>query len=133
MNSISKLRKEVGHGGTIPSGWRLAWYEPRRRVGVYFPAPLHWACRAWREAVHRVRVALRAPSIECAQVFELQRAHRKRQDLAEEYARGYMAGWRECFEACMVAVEEELTRTGEVWDLGSLLTGPDAPRDGRKN
>jgi len=133
MNSRSKLRREVGHGGTIPSGWRLAWYEPRRRVGVYFPAPLHWACRVLREVAYRVRIAMRAPSIECAQVFELQRAHRKRQDLAEEHARGYMAGWHECFEACLVAVEDELTRTGDVWDLGSMLTGHDAPGEGRKN
>jgi hypothetical protein len=133
MKSFSKLRREVGHGGTIPRGWRLAWYEPRRRVGVYFPVPLHWVCRALREIVHRVRIALRAPSIECAQVFEMQRVHRKRQDLAEEYARGYMAGWHECFEACLVAVEDELTRTDDVWELGSMLTGLDAPGEGRKN
>ncbi len=133
MNSLAKLRKEVGHGGRIPSGWRLAWYEPRRRVGVYFPAPLHWACRAVRELVYRVRLATSAPAIECAQVFELQRAHRKRQDLAEEYARGYMAGWHECFDACLVAVEDELTRTGDAWDLGSLLTGLDANGDAGKN
>jgi hypothetical protein len=80
-----------------------------------------------------VLLAIRAPSIECGQVFELQRAHRRRQDLAEEYARGYMGGWRECFEACLVAVEEELTSTGAAWDLGAFLTGRDAPGDGRKN
>ncbi len=133
MNSPQKLRREVGHGGAIPSGWRLAWYEPRRRVGVYFPAPLHWVLYALREFYHRVRLAVRAPGIECAQVFELHRAHRHRQELADEYARGYMAGWHECFEACLVAVEKELTRTGDAWDLGSLLAGADAPSHGRKN
>lgn len=133
MNSFTKLRREVGHGGTIPSGWRLAWYEPRRRVGVYYPAPLHWFLHSLRELLYRVRLAMRAPGIECAQVFELQRAHRNRQELAEEYARGYMAGWHECFESCLVAVEEELSRTGDVWDLGSLLTGTESHDNGRKN
>jgi hypothetical protein len=133
MNALAKLRREVGHGGTIPSGWRLAWYEPRRRVGVYFPAPLHWALRAWRELAYRLRLAMRAPRIECAQVFELQRAHHYRQELSSEYARGYMAGWHECFDACLVAVEDELSRSGDMWELGSLLAEADAPDQGRKN
>jgi len=131
MNTLTRLRRELGHGGTIPSGWRLAWYEPRRRVGVYFPAPLHWAARMAREFTYRVRLALRAPGIECAQVFELQRAHRRRQDFAEEYARGYMAGWHECFDACLNAVEEEMGRPGDAWDFGKLLT--DNPNPGHKN
>ena len=131
MNSTMKLRREVGHGGTIPGGWRLAWYEPRRRVGIYFPTPLHWAIRAMRELTYRMKLALRAPAIECAQVFELQRAQHHRQELADEYARGYMAGWHECFEACLVAVEDELTRSGEMWDVGALLT--DGSGQQRKN
>ncbi len=49
MNTLPRFRKEVSHGGIIPRGWKLAWYEPRRRVGVYCPAPLHWIFRAARE------------------------------------------------------------------------------------
>jgi hypothetical protein len=131
MSTLLKLRREVAHGGMIPWGWQMAWYEPRRRVGVYFPAPLHWVLRALREIAYRVRVAARAPGFECAQVFELQRAHRQRQHLADEYARGYMAGWNECFEACLVAVEEEISRSDELWDIGALLG--DATDEGRKN
>ena len=43
------VAREVGHGGMIPRGWQMAWYEPRRRVGVYYPSPLHWMLRAMRE------------------------------------------------------------------------------------
>jgi hypothetical protein len=130
MSGFVKLRREVGHGGFIPAGWRMAWYEPRRRIGVYYPAPLHWLLRAVREIVYRVAVAFRSPAIECAQVFEMQRANRDRQRMADEYVRGYLIGWRECFHACLVAMEEELTRSDDVWEIGALLTdAPKLPRD----
>lgn len=119
MKTLMNLRKEVSHGGVIPRGWRIAWYEPRRRIGVYFPAPVHWLARVLRELRHRVRVALRAPGVELAEVFQMQRAHREREHMAEEYARGYMVGWRECFQTCLSAVEEEIARVDEPWDAGS--------------
>jgi len=115
----------------VPSGWRMAWYEPPRRIGVYYPAPLHWVLRALREFAYRVHVALRAPRIERAQAFEMNRAHRDRQLLAEEYARGYMSGWRECYGACLVAVEEEISRSNQVWEIGDLLA--DIPKPQREN
>jgi len=130
MSARMKLRREVGRGGFIPSGWQLAWYEPRRRIGVYYPAPLHWLMRAVRELVYRLGVAVRAPGIERSQVFDMQRTHRERQRLADEYARGYLIGWRECFHACLEVVEEELTRSDDVWEIGDLLTDtPKLPRD----
>jgi hypothetical protein len=100
----------------------MAWYEPRRRVGSYYPAPLNWLLRAMREISYRLRIALRAPLIECAQAFEMQRKHRERERLADEYARGYLAGWRECFQTCLDAVEKEMGRVEEVWDIGSILS-----------
>jgi hypothetical protein len=130
MRIRMKLRREVGHGGAVPRRWRMAWYEPRRRVGVYYPAPLHWLARTTREFGHRMRLALRAPRIERAEIFEMQRAYRERQLLADEYARGYLAGWRECFRECLKAVEEEITHTDDVWEIGALLVGaPDPPHD----
>ncbi|MGB0034010.1 MAG: hypothetical protein WBP79_00880 [Candidatus Acidiferrales bacterium] len=129
MKTLSTFRREVGHGGIVPRGYQMAWYEPRRRVGVYFPAPLHWILRALRDFGYRLRVALRAPGMECAEVFEMQRTQRERQRLAEEYARGYMAGWRECFEACLDAVEDEISRVDDVWEIGAWLTGADTPRE----
>jgi hypothetical protein len=125
MNRL-KVRKEVSHGGVIPRGWRMAWYEPRRRVGVYYPVLLHWLLRGIREVVHRVRAAVHAPAIERAEVFQMQRAHRERERLAEEYARGYLAGWRECFQTRLSAVEEEILRADDTWDVGSFL--PAAPK-----
>ncbi len=120
MSARLRLRREVGHGGMIPPGWRMAWYEPRRRIGVYYPPPLHWVLRALRELIYRLRGAVRAPEIECGQIFEMQRTHRDRQRMADEYARGYLIGWRECFHACLEAVEEELTRADDVWEIGAL-------------
>ena len=128
MSLFSGLRREVGHGGNVPPGYQLAWYEPRRRMGVYFPSPLHWVLRALREVRHRFQVAMHAPRIECAEVFQMQRAHRERERLAAEYARGYINGWRECFHVCLDAVEEEIDRVDEAWDVGSMLPAPKPPR-----
>ena len=120
-----RLRKEVGHGGRIPHGWRMAWYEPRRRVSVYYPAPWHRIARAVRNVLYRVRLALEAPGVEGAQFLAMQRANSERQRLADEYARGYMRGWRECFQTCVDAIEDEMSRGDTVWDIGALLTDAD--------
>jgi len=109
----------------------MGWYEPLRRIGVYYPAPLHWVLRTLREISYRIRVALRAPLIERAQAFEMNRAHRDRQRLADEYVRGYMCGWRECYEACLLAVEDEISQSNELWEIGDLLA--DTPKPQRKN
>lgn len=119
MKLFTRLRREVSSGGIVPRGWQMAWYEPRRRIGVYYPAPLNWVLRALREFGYRLRIALRAPGMEHAQVFEMQRTHRERERLAEEYARGYMSGWHECFRACLDAVEDELARVDDAFDASS--------------
>jgi len=124
-------RREAGHGGIVPRGWRLAWYEPRRRVGVYYPPLLHWMARAWRELAHRARLALRAPALERAEFFEMQAAQRQRQLLAEEYARGYLVGWSECFEVCLEAVEQEFSNDDALWRIGGIAG--DAKNPPRKN
>jgi hypothetical protein len=128
MNLELQLRKEVGHGGMVPRGWQMAWYEPRRRVGVYYPAPLHWIVRAMREFAYGLRLALRAPGIEGAQFLAMQQAHRERQRMTDEYARGYMAGWHECFQACVDAIEGEMSRSDEAWEIGTLLVDGNNPR-----
>jgi hypothetical protein len=124
MKTPIKLRKEISHGGVIPRGWQMAWYEPRRRIGVYYPSPVHLFVRLVREFTNRVRVAVRAPATELAEIVQMQRAHRER--LAEEYAKGYTAGWRECFQTCLSAVEDELGRADVTWDVASFL--PTAPK-----
>lgn len=128
---LFRLRHEASHGGNVPRGWRMAWYEPRRRIGVYYPAPLHWLLRLLRGSIYRIRIALRAPNREGAQIFEMQRAHQHRLRLSEEYANGYMAGWRECYEVCVEAMQEELSRPDTIWDVGALLV--DAPPSGKDN
>jgi hypothetical protein len=99
------LRRDLSHTANPPRGWRMAWYEPRRRVGVYFPAPLDRLARAWRELKWRVGVAWRAPTREEHDVFDLQRVQRERKKLASEYARGYLCGWQESFDACVEAID----------------------------
>jgi hypothetical protein len=130
MNFHLRFKKEAGRGAIVPRGWRMAWYEPRRRVGVYYPAPLHWVARAVREAVYRLRLALRAPGLEGAHFFEMRRQYRERQRMADEYARGYMVGWRECFATCVDAIESEM-HADDAWEIGALLTNGTNP--GREN
>jgi hypothetical protein len=121
MNMFLKLGREVGHGGLVPRGWRMAWYDPCRRSGVYCPAPLHWVLRALREFNYRLRIALRAPDMEGERIFEMQRRHFEQQRAREQYARGYTAGWRECFAKCLEEMEEELRRVDAVWDVDNAL------------
>jgi hypothetical protein len=119
---MRRLRKEIAHGGTVPRGWRLAWYEPRRRVGIYFPLPLHRIARLFFEFSYRLNLVLRAPHLERAELLAMRRTYEDQQRMAEEYSRGYMAGWRECYQACIDAIEGEMGRADEVWDVGALLT-----------
>jgi len=106
------VRCDLGHGAEPRRGWRLAWYEPRRRVGVFFPAPLHWLARAAREIAWRMGVAWRAPTREEHDIFDLQRVHRERQKFAAEYARGYLQGWQECSEAWLETIGDVTEENG---------------------
>lgn len=83
----------------------MAWYEPKRRVAVYFPMPLHWLAEAAREIAWRIGIAWNAARRERHESQEMQRTFRERQRLAEEYAAGYLAGWHECLDACVEALE----------------------------
>lgn len=112
MGRRGLLKWELGHGADPRHGWRLAWYEPRRRVGVFFPAPLHWIARAVRELKYRIATAWRAPTRERQDAFDLQRVERERQKLSSEFARGYLKGWQECIDAWAEAVE---TASREDW------------------
>ncbi|MGA8145900.1 MAG: hypothetical protein WB987_18585 [Candidatus Acidiferrales bacterium] len=128
MSLFKSMRREVGHGGIVTPGWRLAWYEPPRRLGIYYPVPINWVIRTFREIRYRLGLAIHAPGIERAQVFEMQRAHRERERLAEEYSQGYMSGWRECFQACLEVVENEIGNAAEWHDVGAWLSSDTKPR-----
>jgi hypothetical protein len=104
MNGL--LKRELAHGAFPPLGWRLAWYEPRRRIAVFYPVPFHYFARAWRELSYRVGLAWRAPNLEQRDIFNLQRVHREREKLAAEYSRGYLCGWQECFDQWVEALDQ---------------------------
>ena len=77
------------------------------------------------EVSHRCRLALFAPTIQRSLVIERQRAHAERERMAEEYARGYLQGWHECYAACLETVEESVSGQQDIWAPGELLAGPD--------
>ena len=82
-----------------------------------------------REFIYRVQLAVHAPRLECAQVFDMQLLHRERERLAVEYARGYVTGRRECFHACLDVVEDEISGAQGVYEAydvaGWLAAGPE--------
>lgn len=98
------IGRELTFGAPIPRGWRMAWYEPQRRVAVYFPVPLQLLMRLARELMWRLSLACNAPSREAHETCDIHRMFRERQRLAEEFAAGYLAGWHECLDACVEAM-----------------------------
>lgn len=100
-----RLLRELTFGAVPPRGWGMAWYEPQRRVKVYAPIPMHRVARWIRETSWRLQIAVNAPCRERQESWDLQRRMRESQTLAQEYARGYLAGWRECREACLEAAQ----------------------------
>lgn len=130
MASIRRmLRRDIPHGGSAPAGWRMAWYEPKRRIAVYGPIPLHWVLRFGRELFSRLRESIGAPAIERAEIAEMQIKNEQQKRLAEEYSRGYLNGWRECFHACLTTIEDEFDHAHEVWEIGELLRGSSSDRE----
>jgi hypothetical protein len=107
-----RVLRELPEGARQPRGWRLAWHEHGRRVGIYLPMPLHWLAWLTRELRYRISLAWEAPSRERKEFYDRERIHRERQRLAEEFARGYLAGWQECFLACKEAMQEEFGSWG---------------------
>jgi hypothetical protein len=117
MKWTTCIQKEVREGDVAPRGYGMAWYDPHRRVEVFYPAPIHRFARATRELLYRVQLALQAPTIEKLQIHEQQRLQRERARIAQEYASGFLTGWRECFDMCMNAIEEEMAAPDATWDI----------------
>jgi hypothetical protein len=51
--------------------------------------------------------------------------------MADQYADGYLVGWRECYQTCVDAFDEETSQSRQIWDIGDLLAAP--PKPTRKN
>jgi hypothetical protein len=123
MNIGRLVRREIAQGGRVPRGWRVAWYEPKRRIAVYSPILLHWVQRFGHELAFRVHKAMAARTVEQEEIAEMQRNLGERQRLAEEYSRGYLNGWRDCMDGCLAVVEEEFARTSQFGEMGEMLWG----------
>ena|SRR5271154_951587 len=67
------IGREISWGAHIPRGWNMAWNEPRRRVAVYFPAPLHWFARVARDLQWRIQLAWNAAPQERHESGEMHR------------------------------------------------------------
>jgi hypothetical protein len=100
-------KREIAEGMGVPRGWHCAWREPKRGVMVCMRAPFHRIAGVWRAFAWRMHVANLAASQEEQERWEMGIRGRERQRLAEEYASGYMSGWRECYEACKAAFAAE--------------------------
>ena len=131
MSIGNEQQREVASHGRPSSGWRAAAHKSDRQPETHRRGPLQWAVLVVRELLYRVRLAIEAPPVDVAEGRESERINRDRHLLAEEYSRGYMAGWRECFETCLETVEDEIARTGDVWSMGMTVTG--SPKVGQGN
>lgn len=99
------LQRDCSLGSMKRRGWRLAWYQPLHHTGVYLPIPFHWVARCMREVAYRFRLACSAPRLEAREYLDATRTFHERERMAEEFARGYLCGWRECFDACKDAID----------------------------
>ncbi len=98
--------------------WRDPWRAWARRAASAVRATIELICRGWRELTRRADLALNAPSLEYQQIADADFAHLVPKRLTEEYARGYLCGWQECFETCMQAIEDEIGALEEgLWEV----------------
>ena len=79
--------------------------------------------RVFRDWTSRLRGAFTTRPPRKPKSQETKLSHLDRERLAHEYSQGYMAGWRECFETCLRAVEDEIATAEDVWHMGAVLTG----------
>lgn len=97
--------------------WRDPWLAWVRRAASAVRATIESICRGWRELTRRADLALNAPSLEHQQIADADFARLVRNRPTEEYARGYLCGWQECFEMCMQAIEDEIGALEEgLWE-----------------
>jgi hypothetical protein len=97
--------------------WRVEWRAWARRVASAARATVELIRRGWREFTRRAGLALNAPSLERQQMADADRTYLVRKRLTEEYSRGYLCGWQECFETCMQAIEDEIGALEEgLWE-----------------
>lgn len=82
---------------------------------------------AWffEEILYRCRLVISAPTRQQALKNEREAAHSQQHELAEEYSKGYLEGWHDCYAACLAAIEEEASRKNEIWTAGDMLVCPE--------
>lgn len=88
-------------------------------------SPQNWVIRRFLDFRYRIGLAISAPNAEEATEIERERGYSEQHQLAEQYSEGYLAGWRECYAACLTAVEDEVSKSGDIWRAGSLLASSD--------
>jgi hypothetical protein len=78
--------------------------------------------RVFRDLTSRLLAALKPYAPNSSKLEEIRLNQLDGERLAHEYSQGYMAGWRECFETCLQAVEDEIASADDVWRMGAALT-----------
>ncbi len=119
--SSKKLKSEEAFFSTNPICDPSAMAKPKTQTRV------NWASSAAREIAYRLRLAISAPDRDRAAELERRRAYAEQQRLAAEYSEGYLAGWHDCYAACVSAVEEEVLRKTETWWVDEMVAGSAGP------
>jgi len=114
------VKEAVGVHGTGMPGREVCTSKPSS-------TPRSLIGRLTREVTYRWRLLWEAPSAARAYEMNSKTKYAERQRLVEEYARGYLEGWHECYAACLDAVEESVSQKSEIWAAGDLLSGGDGP------
>lgn len=80
-----------------------------------------WTAWLVREIVNRCRLALFSPTFEKYLELQSKWKDQHQQRMAEEYAKGYLDGWHECYAACLDAVEHPVGEDAEIWAVADLF------------
>jgi hypothetical protein len=83
-----------------------------------------WTARLVREIVNRCRLVLFSPTFGKYLEIQSKWKDQQQQRMAEEYAKGYLDGWHECYAACLDAVEHPVGEDAEIWTVADLFTQP---------
>ncbi|HTS10607.1 MAG TPA: hypothetical protein VMH00_00685 [Candidatus Limnocylindrales bacterium] len=123
MNVAARFQGMTAAGNDATPRWTLPGREPKQHAERHGQPVRWWIVRLVRNLSYRVRLAATAPTLEQVETRELELRNQRSLQLAEEYSRGYMAGWQECFETCLETVEDEIAQADDLWNLGRSLTG----------
>jgi hypothetical protein len=110
MTGKSGLWKRSTVLSQIDGDWRLV-EKLKKQLENFCVGRLRDAARVWQTWTPHRADFLHRSRTKAASVGEPAEPRQMQQRLADEYARGYMSGWEECFEACLNALHCDSIRS----------------------